>query len=211
MTEESNTVLRWIPAVQEFQTTFSPYFPKLSEDFDTAERQMGWLHNSVWGNPLDTVRRAQARRDLQKLMSSLKNLGADLPFLRHMYASLYRGKTGGDEVAADAHQVLKFLLRLNVWRYDERLDPALERFAAEAEKAINAIPETLNVNWEAVHAIDCLRVFWRMNKWREAPARALNPASTFADFLNVGFSYLEIDGDPVSAFKRWVVKVGAGR
>ena len=79
-------------------------------------------------------------------------------------------------------------------------------FVFDAEIAIDCVPETANINWEAVDAVEALRLLWWRNSDREAPSRALNPASPFHSYLKDGFDWLEIAADPTSAFKRWVAR-----
>jgi len=85
-----------------------------------------------------------------------------------------------------------------------RLDNALARLREEAVDAMSRLPDRGNTNWEAVFAVDALRVVWWQNTGREAPSKALNPASEFASFLRDGFRYLEVEANPIAAFRRWV-------
>jgi hypothetical protein len=83
------------------------------------------------------------------------------------------------------------------------LDKVLAGFVEKANREIDRLPEQSNIHWQAVHAVDFLRHLWWRNTGSEAPARALNPASAFCRFLGDGLDFLEIDADPMSAFKRW--------
>jgi hypothetical protein len=79
------------------------------------------------------------------------------------------------------------------------------RFREKAiEDDLNRLPDTGNTNWDAVFAVDSLRIVWLRNTGLEAPAKALNPASEFASFLEDGFHYLKVEASPVPAFRRWV-------
>ena len=79
----------------------------------------------------------------------------------------------------------------------------LASFVEKATREIDRLPETRNINWAAVEAVARLRGLWWRNTGSEAPSRALNPASPFCQFLADGFAFLDIEADPVSAFKRW--------
>ncbi|WP_375160344.1 hypothetical protein [Bradyrhizobium sp. RDT46] len=206
MTDETTKVVpAWIPAVREFQDYFGQYFPHLLDDLDAAGIEMGWLDSRVFGNRLETVRRSKAKHELAKIRAALNLMARhDMSYWQPMNFELFCAvKHRGDEVAAKADEIFKFLLTLDEWQKDEELDGILNRFFVEAEKAIEATPDSSNINWDAVHAIDVLRILWWRNTGHDGPARALNPASRFASFLKDGFEFLEIEGDHLSAFRRW--------
>jgi hypothetical protein len=96
-----------------------------------------------------------------------------------------------------------FLFALDDMRDEGLTEKVLSQFAEKANREIDRLPEQSNINWEAVHAVDWLRRLWEIYTDSEGPSRALNPASTFCRFLGDGLDFLEIDADPVSAFKRW--------
>lgn len=194
----------YLPAIQCFQRTFSRYFPQFEDDLVDAFSELVWLNDSVFVNPKATVRRSKAKRELTKIRSSLAHMGEhDLSYWQLLATKLYRESERGDEIAKKADEVLQFLLRLNDWQMNGELAAALDRFAIEAEMAIESTPEAGNINWDAVHAVDCLRALWWRNIGKHGPSRALNPASEFAAFLRDAFDYLKIHADPISAFKRW--------
>ena len=99
---------------------------------------------------------------------------------------------------------MKFLLELNHMESEGLIEAVLAKFVTDAENEIDTLPERRNINWAAVDATDALRGLWWRNTGKEGPFRALNPASKFASFLRDGFLFLDIDADPISAFKRWV-------
>jgi hypothetical protein len=80
----------------------------------------------------------------------------------------------------------------------------IDKLVADSDALVDATPETANVNWSAVNAVDALRWLWWRNTGKYAPARALNPASKFHAYLSDGFEFLEVQADPISAFKAWV-------
>jgi hypothetical protein len=101
--------------------------------------------------------------------------------------------------------VYDFLLTLqDLAHYDHILPAVLDELESHARKAAHYVPDRRNINWEAVHAVDHLRGFWESWTETSAPRRALNPESPFANYLRDAFEFFGIQGDPVSAFKRWV-------
>jgi hypothetical protein len=59
---------------KKFQRIFAPYFPQLADDFHTACLEMEWIWYGLKNNPLQTVRKQKARRDLQRLMGTIRRL-----------------------------------------------------------------------------------------------------------------------------------------
>jgi hypothetical protein len=206
MTDETTTRVlpKWVPAIREFQECFAKYFPHLLDDLDTAGGEMEWLKSRVFRNPLDTIRHSKAKRELKKMRAALNLMARhDTAYWLTMSSALFRAIEGGDEVAAKTNNIFEFVLNLDEWQGNGELDGILNRFFVEAERAIRATPDTSNINWRAIHAVDGLRTLWWRNTGRAGPARALNPASLFASFLKDGLNYLEIEGDHLSAFRRW--------
>ncbi|WLA36182.1 hypothetical protein QNJ95_24380 [Bradyrhizobium elkanii] len=212
MTDETTTQVVpewWISAARDFQDCFGQYFPNLVDDVDDAGREMDWLYNRVHGNPIETVRRSKARDELAKIRTGLNLMARhDMSYWMSMNFALSEAIRGGDEGAAKADEILKFLFKLQEWQEKEELDGILNCFFAATEKAIEATPDSGNINWDAVHAVEGLRALWWRNTLRHGPTRALNPASRFASFLKDGFEYLEIEGDHLSAFRRWATTLG---
>jgi hypothetical protein len=79
----------------------------------------------------------------------------------------------------------------------------IDKLIADSDRLVDLTPEKANVNWPALNAVHALRWLWWRNTGKQAPSRALNPASKFHTYLTDGFEFLEIGSDPVSAFKRW--------
>lgn len=199
---ESKIVPAWRPFVRQFQATFLPYFPHLT-DFDTAGFEAEWLETRVHGNPKDTIRRSQAKREVAKIGAALIMMGQhDASYWQPLFTELF-WKKRDDPLAESADLIFRFLLDLGEMSDNGTLQLAVDRFLASAEKAIDTLPDRRNVNWDAVHAVDGLRILWWRNTGENGPAKALNPASKFAAYLRVGFEFLGINADPVSAFKRW--------
>ena len=80
------------------------------------------------------------------------------------------------------------------------IDDLCDAVSADVKERPNAADR---INWRAVEAVSALRSLWTVMKSKDAPSRALNPSSNFANFLRAGFKYLNLEADAVSAFKRW--------
>ena len=218
---------QWKQAVREFQLAFGSHFPHLLNDWIAAEREMNWLDSMVFGNPLETCRRREALRELYKLKSLIGDLAdMELPGMYRAQLELTMLKEGlVDKVAAQSpgylieehspeisdaeRKIIAVVTTIGEMAGNEEIPLALESLCARMERGIAEVPETGNINWEAVNAVDGLRwLWWRNNDGKHGPAKALNPASRFASFLRDGFAYLEIDADPLSAFKRWATITG---
>lgn len=189
---------------REFQQVFGAYFPHLRVDLDVAFSEADWLLTRVIGNPLETVRRTRAKKDLSKIRTWLLKAGQHdlsywMPLNFDLHQSMQR-EDGSHHIQRYAHTIFQFLLDLDGWKKDGTLHRAIDRFIEAAEKAIDETPDTANTNWRAIHAIDCLRILWQRNTGKDGPSKELNSASKFAGFLRDGFQFLEIDADPVSAF-----------
>jgi hypothetical protein len=192
----------YLAQARKFQCIFSTYFPQFT-DFETAAFEMDWIKCRVVLNPLDTVRRRRAKRELRRLMDTLRRLSqCEVPYWQ---MAIQIGKDDEDKVRGYQRDIMDFLLSLDEMNnHDGLTDEVLAGFEEKASREIDRLPDTLNINWKAVHAVEGLRILWWRNTGGEAPARALNPASSFCRFLGDGLEFLEIDADPVSAFKRWV-------
>lgn len=197
-----------VEAAKEFRRVFMPYFPGLTPE--RAMDEMNWLGAAVFANPIYTIRRAQLFKDVKrfhKATDTVVGLDELENILRRPlgWVSTLDNNTP-NEVRKDARQVLRVLWRLRSMHEKGRLAPAMKAI----DKWINVVadekigfPQTQNINWEAVHAVEGLRTLWKRNMARRPPARPLNPETRFANYLRAGFEYLELDADPVSAFKRW--------
>ena len=205
MGEASRIHPKYVEPAKEFQRRFQKYFPHLIK-LDLAAFEMDWLRTRVIFNPLETVRPRQAKAELMKAVKALQVLADhDAPYWQ--YFITLAAEADADPVTKCQRKILKFIFSLDEMKESGLLDAVIAKYVADAESAIDNMPETRNINWEAVHAVDSLRVLWWRNTGKDAP-RTLNPASTFANFLRDGFSYLRIEADPVSAFKRWADKLG---
>ena len=207
----------YIERATNFQRVFAAYFPHLAEDFHQSCLEMEWLRSRVVLNPLKTVRRSQAKAELRKVAKALRvliqlEMPYWLPLSCLLREAVEQAKKSDNkelqEIAEWEEEIFSFIMELSELRDDEKphLATTPDKFVLDAETAIDCLPETANVNWEAVHAVDALRWLWWRNTDRLAPIRALNPASIFAAFLKEGFEYLDINADHLSAFKRWAAR-----
>jgi hypothetical protein len=188
-----------------FQRTFVKYFPDL-DDIQVAATEWSWLHSCWTLNEIETVRRSQATADLTQVVRALRLIAkCDMPW----WISIYEAKKaaeaeGADQITKDHAIIAQAITDLGSMDEDGALEAALTRFKDAAIGALSHLPDTGNTNWDAVFAIDTLRTVWWRNTGTEAPVKALNPASEFAEFLQEGFRYLEVAGNTVAAFRRWV-------
>ena len=195
----------YLADAKDFQRIFSAYFPSLA-DFHEACLEKEWLHSRVYMNKRETVRRTKAKAELKKVINALRTLSQhDLVYWGHMSYCTWKKE---DRVSQFEREIFDFIMQtLGEMNEEPGLtEEVLNKYAADAEEGINRIPEAANINWDAVFAVDALRVLWWRNTGQEGPARALNPASTFCNYLRAGFQYLEIEADPSSAFKRWAAR-----
>jgi hypothetical protein len=122
----------------------------------------------------------------------------------HIRAKKAAEAEGADQITKNHAVIVKAITDLGHMDEDGTLEAALTRFKDAAVEAMSYLPDTGNTNWDAVFAIDTLRAVWWRNTGNQAPVKALNPASEFAEFLREGFRYLEVAGNTVAAFRRWV-------
>lgn len=157
----------------------------------------------MYGTPEPAVRRSEALRDLEALKLAILTLNT---ISKRQWGLLERCRdTNAKPRLRDAEMDLLFLFT-QVERLDENalLIPALEKLCARMRREIRDLPDARNINLKAVQAVDARRDLWLRNTGKTAPSQALNPNCQFAQFLRDGFVYLNIEADPVSAFKRWV-------
>jgi hypothetical protein len=71
------------------------------------------------------------------------------------------------------------------------------------EKSSHARKGTGRINFRGIQLVNSARDVWRLSTGKDAPSRALNPASRFGKFLCDLFEAFEIEGDPRAAFRAW--------
>ncbi|MBZ9710551.1 hypothetical protein LB543_28030 [Mesorhizobium sp. ESP7-2] len=188
---------------KEFQKVFGRHI----EDVRYSEHMAIVLHSKmmsgIFGNPTETIRRSTFDADLKRLRKAVQ-LFAEHPtaYWQHVASASFEAGQG-DRIAEGAHDVFDFVLRVQGYADEGILPEVLNKYEAWARQAVGQLPDRRNINWEAVHAVMMLRAYWE--SWAEIPAprRALNPESPFADYLRDAFAFFQINGDPISAFKRW--------
>lgn len=62
---------------------------------------------------------------------------------------------------------------------------------------------TGRINFKGIQLVNSARDVWRLSTGKDAPNKALNPASKFGKFLSDLFDAYEIGGDPRAAFRAW--------
>jgi hypothetical protein len=198
--------------VKKFQRMFVGYFPHL-EEIQLAAIEWSWLHSRWTLNDITTVRRRQELENLERVIQALRVLAKSdwWPWWMTIYeARRVAEADDADRVTQDLGFIAAALIELghinspNEEEAPARLESALDRFRKRAVEEMSRLPDTGNTNWDAVFAVDSLRIVWWRNTDFDAPAKALNPASEFAAFLQDGFVHLEVSANPIAAFRRWV-------
>jgi len=203
--------------IQRFQQVFGKYFPRLLK----KERTVIYVEQNLWdgifGNPIQTINKSTFEADLKRFRDAIKVL-SEWPIWR---ATAYVGNIpivsrefrDDENILHIALEIYECLMCIVDAANDKKLAEVLDQLESWARDASEYLPDRRNINWVAVNAVEHLRGYWESEKraengfesrW-EAPRRALNPESPFADYLRDAFDFFEIDGDPISAFKRWVV------
>lgn len=197
----------WQPRAEKFQHTFAKYFPHL-DDFDVAANEWSWLHSHWLCNQIRTARPSQTRKELSDVVRALRLIAKCDPqsaWGKSIYDAMGAAKAGSaDQITKDHAFIAEAIMNLQNMDEDGALEAALTRFQNAANDAISKLPDTGNTKWDAVFAVEALRSVWWRNTGRDAPVKALNPASEFASYLRDGFDYLKVDANPVAAFRRWV-------
>jgi len=157
-------------------------------------------------NPMNTVRHSNAKKEIDNFVKMISKIST----MEQGYWMTLTIALGDDKSKTKEPQkvLLDFILDIVELKETDQLDATLADFRVSVNNAIDYTPDRSNINWEAVHAIDGLRILWWRNTGKNAPY-SLNPASKFAKYLSDGFEFLEVDADPISAFKRWVAILGS--
>jgi hypothetical protein len=205
-----------LATIRRFQQIFGRHIPLLLEDEHATIHLHHRLSNGIFGNPIQTINKSTFEADLKRFRDAIKVL-AEWPIWRTMvYFDVLPVERpefrNSENVLHAALEIYDCLLTIDdVAHYDKKLPQVLDQLESWAREVLEDIPDRRNINWEAVNAVDNLRGFWESWLEKEAPRRALNPASPFADYLRDAFEFFNISGDPVAAFKRWVVVEDAFR
>ncbi|MCF6321995.1 MAG: hypothetical protein L3J32_09540 [Rhizobiaceae bacterium] len=196
----------YLESLIEFDSTFSQYFPHFIGEPDTAAFELEWIWTRYSGNPLETVRQSNARKEIKKFSKMITQISA----MEHGYWLALSIALSDDKSKTKESQeiLLDFILDIVDLNETDQLDATMTDFCASVNIAIDRTHDRSNINWEAVHAVDGLRILWWRNTGKNAPFY-LNPASKFAKYLSDGFKVLKVDSDPISAFKRWAAILGS--
>lgn len=71
------------------------------------------------------------------------------------------------------------------------------------ESSLQSRKGTKRINLEGVQLVGSARDVWKLSTGRDAPLKALNPASSFGRFLYDLFDAFEVEGDARAAFRAW--------
>lgn len=89
---------------------------------------------------------------------------------------------------------------------------ALNVAATDTKRAIEKSPQSRNrvstINENAIKVVDFARRAWRWVGDSHPPSRALNPASSFGNFLADLLDAIEVDANPQAAFRAWKAHFG---
>lgn len=189
----------WQAYVTRFRREFGPFFPKLCADFDASSREVQWLDDRYFGNAYEGIRKAVTAREIEKLGNLLVRIQSlNLDVFKMAGASLFHQepKTESTQVEREIFDLL----------HRAKNDPVVFKsgvsdFTKRLKHAVEIMPDRGNTNWAGVNGVEALATLWWRNTGRWGPMKALNRESKFANFLRIGFRYLEIDADPVSAFR----------
>lgn len=212
-------VPEWRDQILKFQRIFSRYFPRMENDLEDAASEMNWLYVSIVHNPTSTVKKSGIDQEFKKLRKAFQTIAEhqsgyylQSPLIEKLSENHIGAEKkvisntnirSDDEIEKHAKEIYDILLTVDEINGKEILQKVLDRYEEWARKAIQNSPDRRNIKWESVDAVYRLRVLWWRNTGESAPSRALNPSSLFAEYLHDAFQYLEIDADPISAFKRW--------
>jgi hypothetical protein len=197
----------YLDEARQFQKTFGAYFPFLLEDEHAVIILHQKMRDGIFGNPTETIRKSKFETDLKRLRKAIQTI-ADHPTA---YWQRMPGRSDfSDDVSRGAYEIFDLVLAVEAMapRYgNPALSQIMDRYEEWAREAVKHVPERRNIKWEAVHAVSRLRWYWE--SWAEIPAprRALKEESPFADYLRDAFEFFKIQGDPISAFKRWAILV----
>ena len=80
---------------------------------------------------------------------------------------------------------------------------AIKRTIVQIENSPMTRVSATKINEREIALVDAARFIWQLATDTDAPAKDLNPASPFGEFLADVFEVCELSGDPRSAFRAW--------
>jgi len=195
--------------IQRFQRIFGRHIPHLLKSESATISLHQELLDGIFGNPIQTMNKSTFEADLKRFRGAI-NVLAEWPIWGKMVyfdvvpiiSSEFRDN---ENVLHVTLEIYDCLLRIGDMSDEKKLPQVLDQLESWAREASEYLMDHRNIKWEAVNAVDRLRGTWESYTETPAPRRALNPASPFADYLRDAFEFFNISGDPVAAFKRWVV------
>lgn len=191
-----------------FRTKLGQYFPHLADNLGACAFECNWFHSGIYTNPTETFKRTDAKRQMRQIRKAVSNLASlDLGYWLEMSMN-FPGKEPVDDTDALMRAIHDFIGTLDELTdkaalRSADLNAALNDYERRYYGAIANVPDRRNINWSAVDAAYRLRGLWWRNTGQNAPQNALNPESTYANFMRDAFDVFGIDGDPVSAFRRY--------
>ena len=214
---------------ERFRQHFGPHFPHILDDKYDLTSLIFAFEISVeadWG----PVRRSEAKKKLRHIRSWLKGIAQSRHILLRILIKQRIEKLESNYGADELGTFLTWLMLRSEDELNAVLDRFIADTTAEIEaapdkrnidwKAVRAVG-SLRFLWVSLsgekqrprkgsqNSIEGQQIDpnERLRVWAEslgrAPSKALNPASKFARFLRDGFRYLEVEGNPESAFRRW--------
>lgn len=194
--------------IKEFQAKFFKYAPFMLDDENCVIRIHHFLLSGIFYNPPQTINKSRFEFHSKRFRRSIQTLAEwDIWGNNRMISLASSAHRLSDESDPNnaAYQIYRAILLIrDCFDHDKNLHEVIDIMESWAREVAEDIPDRRNINWNAVAAVAQLRWCWEMITETQAPSRALNPESVFADFLRDAFEFFEIRGDPVSAFKRWV-------
>lgn len=171
---------------------------------DQAELEAEWLVHSSFSNPPPFVWKQEDRRHLDEFWRALRTIatiderlspGAS-EGLRNCFVRHYLPKDVTEIPEYEKNfEALRWLDKLH-----ERMRPVIPLVEAEIAKA----PPEGQTKWDGVAVIGACRGCWWRNTGEEAPARGLNLASPFGNFVQDVFEvWDDLDVTAAAAFKAW--------
>lgn len=191
--------------VEFFQDRIGQFFPHLRSNFDACNFEYAWVETRIFGNPTYTVKKAMIPEEFKRLRRAIKTLRALQD--GHWFLTVDLHPLHKNPVEPEFIDLVRKLhdLICNIQMIDEdyNLNDILNQYEILIFDSIKNMKDKKNINWQGVDAIDAFRILWWRNTGKHAPGKALNPESRFADYLRTVFYVFDIEGDPVSAFRRW--------
>lgn len=166
----------------------------------------------------------EALRELDVAIAKIQRLiGDDGPLTslayERLFMELFHGGHGSnlsrEGVEADSEQGKALLNHIEekgrsdsdfIFMVEERGDAiraAIKRTVVEVESSPMTRVSATKINESEIALVDAARFIWQLATDTDAPAKDLNLASPFGEFLADVFEVYEMAGEPRSAFRAW--------